>query len=63
MKIYQSWKRNHPTTVTGESITFTVVYTSFDKEEIDELESLLQRGFTISDGIRIDEGKEKRPLD
>ena len=47
MKVYQSWKRNEPTTVTGESITLTIVYTSFDKNEIDELEANMPKGMLI----------------
>ena len=47
MKIYQSWKRNEPSTSSGESITVTIVYTSFDKSEIDELEKKMPKGMLV----------------
>ena len=49
MKVVQSWKRNTPDTVTGESITLTVLYSSFDKEEIDELEKNMAKGIVITE--------------
>lgn len=49
MKIYQSWKRNEPSTVSGESITLTTIYTSFDKDEIDELEKKMPKGMLVMD--------------
>lgn len=50
MKIYQTWKRNEPSTVSGESITLTTVYTSFDKSEIDDLEQKMPKGMLVMDG-------------
>ena len=47
MKIYQSWKRNEPSTSSGESITVTIVYTSFDMSEIDELEKKMPKGMLV----------------
>lgn len=38
MKIIQTWKRNAPSTLCGESMTLTINYSSFDKTEIDDLE-------------------------
>jgi hypothetical protein len=38
-----------PTTFSGESITLTIVYTSFDKAEIDELEKKMPNGILIMD--------------
>lgn len=58
MKVVQSWKRNSPDTVTGESITLTVLYSSFDKEEIDELEKNMAQGITITE-INKKENEEK----
>lgn len=49
MKITQSWRRNDPSTLSGESITLTVVYSSFDKNEIDELEKNMVKGIVITD--------------
>ena len=47
MKIYESWKRNKPDTVTGESITVTIVYQSFDKDEIDKLQEKMPDGMLV----------------
>ena len=47
MKIYQSWKRNKPDTQSGESITVTITYCSFNTEEIDELEKRLPKGLIV----------------
>ena len=49
MKIYQSWKRNKPDTQSGESITVTITYCSFNQEEIDELEKKLPNGLIVID--------------
>lgn len=43
MKITQSWKRNETDTVTGHSITYTIIYSSMSKEEIDLQEEYLNR--------------------
>ena len=42
MKITQSWKRNAPSTVQGESITYTIVYSSFKEGEIDRQQEFLE---------------------
>ena len=47
VKIYQSWKRNEPSSVSGESITLTTIYMSFDKAEIDDLEQNMPKGMRI----------------
>lgn len=55
MKIYQSWKRNEPSSVSGESITLTIIYTSFKKEEIDEVEKRMPKGILVvgeDDGLK-----------
>lgn len=49
MKIFERWKRNEPDTVSGESITVTIVYCSFDKGEIDEFEKTLPKGMLVMD--------------
>lgn len=49
MKSYTTWKRNKPNTLTGESITITIVYSSFIKDDIDELEKRLPPGVTVSE--------------
>ena len=48
MKIYQSWKRNNPDTQ-GYSITLSITYSSFNQEEIDELEKKLPNGLIVMD--------------
>ena len=47
MKVYYSWKRNTPSTATGESLTVTITYQSFDKSEIDSLEEVMPKGVVI----------------
>lgn len=47
MKIYESWKRNKPDSVSGESITVTITYSSFNKNEIDEFEKTLPKGILV----------------
>lgn len=49
MKIYQSWKRNEPNSVTGESITVSITYCSFDSDEIDELQKKIPTGILVMD--------------
>lgn len=49
MKILCSHKRNLPDTVTGESVTVTITYSSFYKEEIDSFEKSLPRGIIMVD--------------
>lgn len=58
MKIYKSWKRHTPDSVSGERITVTITYSSFDKGEIDEFEKTLPKGLVI-----MDTDKSKRNLD
>ena len=36
-----------PSTLSGESITLTIVYSSFKKEEIDDLEKKMPKGMLI----------------
>ena len=48
MKIYQSWKRNMPTT-DGYSLTVTYVYSSKYLHEIEDVEKKLPRGIIIMD--------------
>lgn len=51
MKIYQSWKRNEADSISGHSITYTIIYSSMSKEEIDEqedhLENVIPKGAVI----------------
>ena len=54
MKVTQTWKRNMPSTLGGESITLTIIYSSFDKAEIDELEQNMPKGMLV-----MEERKEK----
>ena len=49
MKIYQRWKRNEPDSVVGESITVTITYCSFKREEIDELQKKMPNGMLVMD--------------
>ena len=60
MKITQSWKRNSPSSISGESITLTIVYSSFDRTEIDELEQKMPNGMLVMtfDGERKDGDRE-----
>jgi len=44
MTIYESWKRNVPDTVSGESLTVTITYRSFNKSEIDAIEAKMPKG-------------------
>ena len=62
MKIYQKWKRNEPDTVTGESITVTIIYCSFDRDEIDELQKKMQKGMLVMDTEQKTAGTNKVPL-
>ena len=49
MKVTQTWKRNTPSTISGESITVSTTYSSFDKYEIDELEKKMPSGMIVID--------------
>jgi len=59
MKITQSWKRNTPSTMTGESITLITVYSSFDKAEIDNLEQNMTKGTIVMECDTILTGEEQ----
>lgn len=48
MKIYQSWKRNTPTT-DGYSLTVTYVYSSKYLHEIEDVEKKLPKGVIVMD--------------
>ena len=58
MKIYQSWKRNTPTT-DGYSLTVTYVYSSHYLHEIEDVEKKLPRGIIVMD---TDNTKRMYPL-
>ena len=47
MNIIQTWKRDPPTSVSGDSITVKIVYSSFKQEEIDELEKRMPKGIIV----------------
>ena len=49
MKVTQTWKRNMPSTVAGESITLTIVCSSFNREEIDDLEKKMPKGMIVAE--------------
>lgn len=49
MKIFVDWKRNEPDTLTGESVTVKITYSSFDKKEIDDFEKKLPKGMLVMD--------------
>ena len=59
MKVTQTWKRNMPSTLGGESITLKTVYSSFDKQEIDDLEQKMPKGMIVMDS----EGMKKKDDD
>ena len=48
MQITETWTRNAPNTICGESITLTIIYSSFKKAEIDDLEMKMPKGMTIA---------------
>lgn len=49
MKITQSWYRCEPNTISGESIVLTIVFSSHNKAEIDELHEKMPKGVLIGD--------------
>ena len=59
MKIYETWKRNEPSSFGGESITVTIVYSSFDKNEIDELEKKMPKGMLVMEGKYSGDSEQK----
>lgn len=58
MKITQIWKRNTPSSSGGYSITVTYIYSSFNPNEIDEIEKKLPKGTIIMDTDKTDNGWE-----
>ncbi len=42
MREFITWKRNDGTTFYGESVTLTIKFSSFNPEEINELEKLFR---------------------
>ena len=58
MKIFVQYKRNNPDTIIYENLTITYTYSSFNKDEIDELEQKCKD--YISDGLmtELKEGDE-----
>lgn len=57
MKIFESWKRNPTDSLSGESITVTIIYSSFDKKEIDDFEKTLPKGMLVMDTAKKDGGE------
>lgn len=49
MKVYQSWKRNEPSSSGGYSITVTTTYSSFSEAEINQVEKKLPKGMVVID--------------
>lgn len=58
MKIYQSWKRNETDAVTGHSITYTIIYSSMSKEEIDQQEDHLENVIPKGSVVGMDTNKK-----
>ena len=56
MKVITTFERLMPTTADGELIKVTTLYSSFNKEEIDNLQADLQK--TIGAGITMIGGRE-----
>lgn len=59
MKITQSWKRNEPDSITGHSITYTIIYSSMDKEEIDAQEEHLENVIPMGSVVVMDTEQKK----
>lgn len=51
MKISQTWRRNIPTTIGGESITLKITFSNFNKSEIDELEEQMPKGVIVGETL------------
>ena len=49
MKVFQSYKRNKPSTAGGYSLTVSITYSSYNQSEIDEIEKKLPNGMMIID--------------
>ena len=52
MKAFAQYKREEPDTILGEKITIITTYSSFDKEEIDEIEQYCKEN--IGNGLFAD---------
>lgn len=59
MKIYQSWKRNEADSISGHSITYTIIYSSMIKEEIDEQEEHLENVIPMGSVVVMDTEQKK----
>ena len=57
MKITTTYKRTNPSSIAGDSIVVTTTYSSFNTEEIDELENKLkeQVGYCLTQEVNKDE--------
>ena len=50
MKTTMTWQRLNPDTLSGERLKVTIVYSSFDAREIDELQNTMPGTFVVYDG-------------
>ena len=49
MKVIQKWERNTPSSAGGYSITVKTTYSSFNLDEIDDIEKKLPKGMIVID--------------
>lgn len=49
MKVTQTWERNTPSSAGGYSITVKTTYSSFNPNEIDDIEKKLPKGMIVID--------------
>ena len=49
MKVVETWTRNTPSSVSGYSITVQITYSSFNLNEIEEVEKTLPQGTIVMD--------------
>ena len=56
MQITQTWTRNEPNTICGESITQTIIYSSYEKAEIDDLEMKMPKEMTMINANNLEQG-------
>lgn len=49
MKVVETWTRNTPSSVSGYSITVQITYSSFNLNEIEEVEKTLPKGTIVMD--------------
>lgn len=49
MKVTQTWTRNTPSSAGGYSITVKTTYSSYNSEEIDQIEKKLPKGMVLID--------------